>query len=246
VGDAEQIRDRSARLGTDPRDAVDGHRSGRRRGCCRGGRAPHRHHQRPHDRQPLGTRRGLRLGRRHDPVRHAPPVLRRGPLAGAWARGGLRAEQRLHGVDLHPPGGRPLERRHAPHGGGRRLHLPVRDRQQHLRLPELLPLQPDLRDARWPDADLALGAPHVRPGDATLRLHHPEAHLGALRRQGPQGDPQRPEHAERGERSVHPDPVGARTGLDDGAQPVLLGTDPRGRSSRVPRLRQPGGPRPGP
>ena len=64
-----------------------------------------------------------------------------------------------------------VERRHAAHLPRRRLHLPVRDRQQDPAVPQLLPVRPDLRNARRHDLDLEVDRADVRARHAAVGLH---------------------------------------------------------------------------
>ena len=136
--------------------------------------------RRPRHRQRLRGQRRERLHGRDLRVRHAAQVLLDGPDRRALPRDRLRPQHRLHGVDVPPSRRVEVERRPAAHVGGRRLHLPVRDRQRHPAVQELLPERSDVRDPGPDDADLEGEGAHVRAVDAPVGLHRARARLGAV------------------------------------------------------------------
>ena len=69
--------------------------------------------------------------------------------------------------------------------------------------------------------------------------------MGASRRSGPARDPRGPQHPVDRQRPVHPHRLEPRPGVDDGAQPLLLGGGAPGRPDRLPLVLEPGSHDPG-
>ena len=202
---------------------------------------------RPDHRQPVGGDRRQRLVGRDGPVRHAAEVRHRGPVArrrasptGCEPNGDSTVWTCTLRDGLKWSDGTPLTSRDVA------FTLPLRDRQQDAAVPELLPVQPDVRDPRRPDADLEVRAsrrsrPTCRRGSTSCPRRCGRA--STARDSGDQGTAEHPVDR-RADRSSSPS-WNAGAGLDDGAEPVLLGRRADGRPDRVPRVLEPGGDDPG-